>query len=101
MKAALVFGARPNFMKIAPVYRAMQAVGGFEPLLVHTGQHFDPEMSDDFIHALELPSPDAHLDVGAGTQGWQIGEVMHRLEPLLQEKRPDVVVVVGDVSPTR
>lgn len=100
MRTALIFGARPNFMKIAPVYRAMGERGGFDPFLVHTGQHFDPEMSDRFVQALELPAPDVNLEVGAGSQGWQIAEVMKRLEPILLERQPNLTVVVGDVSST-
>jgi UDP-N-acetylglucosamine 2-epimerase (non-hydrolysing) len=100
MRTALIFGARPNFMKIAPVYRAMRERGGFDPILVHTGQHFDREMSDDFVEALQLPAPDVNLEVGAGSQGWHIAEVMKRLEPLLLDRQPNLTVVVGDVSST-
>ena len=100
MKPLLVFGARPNFMKTAPLYRAMRAAGGFDPVLVHTGQHFDKDMSDDFLAALELPTPDVHLDVGPGSQAWQLAEIIRRMEPVLLDARPDVTVVVGDVSST-
>lgn len=100
MRPLLVVGARPNFMKAAPLYREMRRRGGFEPLLVHTGQHFDKEMSADFFEALELPTPDVHLGVGAGTRAWQVGEIMHRLEPVYAETRIDATVVVGDVSST-
>ena len=87
-------------MKTAPLYRAMRAAPGLDPMLVHTGQHFDKAMSDDFITALELPTPDAHLGVGAGSQAWQLGEIIKRMEPVLLEVRPHVTVVVGDVSST-
>lgn len=100
MKSMLIFGARPNFMKIAPVYRAMRARGDFDPTLVHTGQHFDKEMSSDFLQALELPTPDFHLAVGSGTQAWQMAEVIKRLEPMMAQEPWDVVVVVGDVTST-
>jgi len=100
MRPLLVFGARPNFMKIAPLYRAMSAGTTFEPVLVHTGQHFDRAMSEEFFEVLELPTPDVHLGVGAGTQAGQIAEVMLRLEHVMAEMRPDVTVVVGDVTST-
>ena len=95
-----MFGARPNFMKTAPLYRAMRAAGGFDPVLVHTGQHFDKAMSDDFLAALELPAPDVHLGVGPGSQAWQLAEIIRRMETVLVDVRPDVTVVVGDVSST-
>ena len=100
MRPLLVFGARPNFMKIAPLYRAMRSRPGWEPVLVHTGQHFDASMSGDFIRSLELPVPDVHLDVGPGSQAGQIAEIMKRLEPVILDRAPDVTVVVGDVSST-
>ncbi len=100
MKALLVVGARPNFMKIAPLYRAMAAGSAFDPVLVHTGQHFDRAMSEDLFEVLELPVPDVHLGVGAGTQATQIAEVMRRLEPVMVDVRPDVTLVVGDVTST-
>jgi UDP-N-acetylglucosamine 2-epimerase (non-hydrolysing) len=100
VKLLLVFGARPNFMKTAPLYRAMRAAGGFDPVLVHTGQHFDPAMSDDLIAALELPPPDVHLGVGPGSQAWQLGQIIQRMEAVLLEARPELTVVVGDVSST-
>jgi UDP-N-acetylglucosamine 2-epimerase (non-hydrolysing) len=87
-------------MKIAPLYRAMAARPEFDAVLVHTGQHFDAAMSDDFITALELPLPHAHLGVGVGSQAVQIAEVMKRLEPVLKEIAPDATIVVGDVSST-
>jgi UDP-N-acetylglucosamine 2-epimerase (non-hydrolysing) len=100
MRPLLVFGARPNFVKIAPIHRAMCADAAFDPVLVHTGQHFDAVMSDDVIKALELPAPDILLEVGAGTQAWQIATIMMRLEPIYERVKPDCTVVVGDVSST-
>ncbi|MDQ4097629.1 MAG: UDP-N-acetylglucosamine 2-epimerase (non-hydrolyzing) [Actinomycetota bacterium] len=100
MRPAVVFGARPNFMKVAPLHRAMAARPEFDPMLVHTGQHFDAVMSDDCMEALELPTPDVCLGVGPGTQAAQIAAVMGRLEPVLREAEPDASVVVGDVSST-
>lgn len=78
----------------------MQDRPEFEPLLVHTGQHFDREMSDEFFEALELPAPDVHLGIGAGSRAWQLGEIIHRLEPVYADGRIDATVVVGDVSST-
>jgi UDP-N-acetylglucosamine 2-epimerase (non-hydrolysing) len=100
VRPLLVFGARPNFMKIAPLYRVMRARPEFDPVLVHTGQHFDRSMSDEFIEVLELPPPDVHLNVGPGSQAWQIAEVMKRLEAVIENLSPDLTVVVGDVSST-
>ncbi len=100
MRSLLVFGARPNFMKVAPLYRAMTANDEFEAVLVHTGQHFDRAMSEEFLEVLELPTPDVHLGVGAGTQAVQIAEVMRRLERVMTDVRPDITVVVGDVTST-
>jgi len=106
MKAMLVAGARPNFMKIAPL---MQAIGrhnassresSIVPILVHTGQHYDYEMSQVFFHNLELPRPDIHLGVGSGTHAEQTGKIMMELERVLLTHKPDVVVVVGDVNST-
>jgi UDP-N-acetylglucosamine 2-epimerase (non-hydrolysing) len=100
VRPLLVFGARPNFVKIAPIYRVMQDHPSCDPVLVHTGQHFDASMSDDVIKALELPQADVRLDVGVGTQAWQIATIMTRLEPVYDAVRPDCTIVVGDVSST-
>ena len=100
----LIAGARPNFMKVAPIIRALQrrkAEGG--PLryrLVHTGQHYDARMSGDFFVQLGLPQPDVNLEVGSGTQAEQTGAIMIRYERLLLEARSDVCLVVGDVTST-
>lgn len=101
MKVIHVVGARPNFMKVAPIIRAMEEYPGkFTQLLVHTGQHYDNTMSELFFHDLELPRPDVNLEVGSGSHAWQTAQVMLRLEPVLLEHRPDLVVVVGDVNST-
>jgi len=100
MKALLIFGARPNFMKVAPLYRAMQAGGVIEPVLVHTGQHFDQRMSDEFFQVLELTMTDVHLGVGAGSQTAQIAKMMQLLQDVYADVSPDMTVVVGDVSST-
>jgi UDP-N-acetylglucosamine 2-epimerase (non-hydrolysing) len=100
IKAVEVAGARPNYMKVAPIHRAMLQAGGFAPVFVHTGQHYDWEMSRVFMRDLGLPAPDVELGVGSGSQAEQTAQVMLRLEPVLLEHRPDVVVVVGDVNST-
>jgi UDP-N-acetylglucosamine 2-epimerase (non-hydrolysing) len=98
---ACVVGARPNFMKIAPILRAFaaQAVPP-RTLLVHTGQHYDSDMNDRFFADLRLPRPDINLEVGSGTHAVQTAEVMRRFEPVLDQYRPSCVLVVGDVNST-
>ncbi|HPD13573.1 MAG TPA: UDP-N-acetylglucosamine 2-epimerase (non-hydrolyzing) [Planctomycetota bacterium] len=100
IRAVIVVGARPNFMKAAPILHAMAARGGFRPRLVHTGQHYDERMSDVFFRELEMPAPDVNLGVGSGSHGAQTAEIMIRFEPVLAESRPDIVLVVGDVNST-
>ena len=100
MKILCVAGARPNFMKIAPLMAAFRARNGIDPILVHTGQHYDERMSDLFFRQLEIPAPDINLGIGSGTQAWQTAEIMKAFEPVLLEQRPDVVLVVGDVTST-
>ncbi|HEX2849587.1 MAG TPA: UDP-N-acetylglucosamine 2-epimerase (non-hydrolyzing) [Acidimicrobiales bacterium] len=99
MRAVLVAGARPNFMKIKPVLDALEAKD-VDTVLVHTGQHYDPAMSDVFFDELGLRAPDHHLGVGSGTQAEQTARVMLAFEPLLADVAPHVVVVVGDVNST-
>ena len=99
MKVLCIAGARPNFMKVAPVLRALDE-RGVEAPLVHTGQHYDPAMSAAFFADLGLREPDVHLEVGSATHAVQTARVMERLEPVLEERRPDLVVVVGDVNST-
>ena len=96
----LIAAARPNFMKIAPLYHALKAEAGFEPVVVHTGQHYDLNMSDVFFKDLGLPAPDIHLGVGSGSHAEQAGQVMIAYEKVLIEKKPDLVIVVGDVNST-
>jgi len=95
-----VAGARPNFMKVAPLLRAMRARPFFETLLVHTGQHYDAAMSEAFFRDLGMPEPDVNLGVGSGSHAAQTAEVLRSIEPVLLDWRPDVVVVVGDVNST-
>lgn len=95
-----VVGARPNFMKAAPVLAALKARGGYSQTLVHTGQHYDAAMSDTLFKQLGLPAPDHNLGVGSGTHAAQTAEVMTRLEPLLAADPPELVMLYGDVNST-
>jgi len=96
----LVAAARPNFMKIAPLYHALQIENRTKPCIIHTGQHYAPNMSDAFFHDLKLPAPDYHLEVGSGSHAEQTGRVMISYEKLLIDQQPDLVIVVGDVNST-
>lgn len=96
----LIAAARPNFMKIAPLYHALKKQTWSEPIIVHTGQHYDLNMSDAFFCDLKLPNPYIHLDVGSGTHAEQTGGVMIAYEKVLVETTPDLVIVVGDVNST-
>jgi UDP-N-acetylglucosamine 2-epimerase (non-hydrolysing) len=100
IKIICVCGARPNFMKIAPLMRAFKANGGFETLLVHTGQHYDENMSKLFFDELGIPKPDINLEVGSGSHAVQTSEIMKRFEPVILDFKPDYVLVVGDVNST-
>ncbi|HYZ88221.1 MAG TPA: UDP-N-acetylglucosamine 2-epimerase (non-hydrolyzing) [Myxococcales bacterium] len=100
MKILHVVGARPNFMKVAPVLAELKKVPGVEQVLVHTGQHYDTNMSDVFFQDLGMPAPDAHLGAGSGTHAQQTAKMMVEVEPVLLRHRPDVVVVAGDVNST-
>jgi UDP-N-acetylglucosamine 2-epimerase (non-hydrolysing) len=101
VKVLHVVGARPNFMKVAPVMRAMAAREGcFEQRLVHTGQHYDEAMSQVFFDELGIAAPDDNLEVGSGSHAAQTAEIMLRFEPVLLAFRPDWLVVVGDVNST-
>jgi UDP-N-acetylglucosamine 2-epimerase (non-hydrolysing) len=97
----LVAGARPNFMKIAPIVRALQArADRFEFRIIHTGQHYDREMSDVFFDELGIPKPDYHLEAGGGSHATQTAKIMVAFEEICQKARPDCVLVVGDVNST-
>jgi UDP-N-acetylglucosamine 2-epimerase (non-hydrolysing) len=96
----LVVGARPNFVKVAPVYRALRALGDVRLRLVHTGQHYDALMSDVFFQELEIPAPDVSLGVGSGEHGAQTAAIMMRYEEVLLGERPDLTLVFGDVNST-
>jgi UDP-N-acetylglucosamine 2-epimerase (non-hydrolysing) len=100
-KLLLVAGARPNFMKIAPIVRELQKHRTtFDFRIVHTGQHYDREMSDVFFEELEIPNPDHYLDVGSGSHAEQTAKIMVRFEKVCEEEKPDLVLVVGDVNST-
>lgn len=100
MRLLHVVGARPNFMKIAPVMEALARRPDVEQSLVHTGQHYDPQMSDVFFRDLGLPKPDVYLGVGSGSHSEQTAKVMMALDPVFAERRPEMVVVAGDVNST-
>ena len=100
-KVFLVAGGRPNFMKIAPIYEEMKKYPSyFKPVIVHTGQHYDQNMSDIFFKNLGLNKPDIFLGVGSGNHGQQTGKIMIEFEKKLLTEKPDLVVVVGDVNST-
>jgi UDP-N-acetylglucosamine 2-epimerase (non-hydrolysing) len=95
-----VVGARPNFMKAAPVLHALQHRTGTRQTLVHTGQHYDRNLSDIFFTQLEIPAPDVNLGVGSGTHARQTADIMAGFEPVVLERKPDIVLVYGDVNST-
>lgn len=101
LKVINVVGARPNFMKVAPLVEAMKRrEREFSPLIVHTGQHYDPSMSDAFFRDLEIPEPDVYLEVGSASHSAQTAAIMQRFEPVVLQEKPDWVLVVGDVNST-
>lgn len=100
MKIINVVGARPNFMKIAPLMAEYRGRDGIEPLLVHTGQHYDEKMSDLFFRDLGIPEPDVNLEVGSASHAVQTAQIMKAFEPVVLEHKPDAVLVVGDVNST-
>jgi UDP-N-acetylglucosamine 2-epimerase (non-hydrolysing) len=95
-----VVGARPNLMKIAPVQSALRNYSNIKQTLIHTGQHYDTNMSDVFFQQLEIPAPDVNLGVGSGSHARQTAEIMTRFEPVVLERKPDLVLVYGDVNST-
>jgi UDP-N-acetylglucosamine 2-epimerase (non-hydrolysing) len=101
MKKVLhIVGARPNFMKVAPIHRAISERGVLQQCLVHTGQHYDVKMSDVFFTDLGMPAPDIHLGIGSGSHAEQTAKVMLELEKVFLSQKPDLVSVVGDVNST-
>lgn len=99
MKLVSVVGARPNFVKLAALHGRLLN-RGFDHVIVHTGQHYDYEMSRVFFEQLDIPQPDHYLGVGSGSQGYQVGEIVRRLEAVLNEVGPDAVIVYGDTNST-
>ena len=106
MKIISIVGARPNFMKIAPFIHAinyhntLKNIEYIEHILVHTGQHYDDRMSRDFFKLLSIPAADINLGVGSGSHAEQVGNTMIAFEKVLEQEKPDWVVVVGDVNAT-
>ena len=101
LKILNIAGARPNFMKVAPIFAEMKRrADEFEPMIVHTGQHYDAAMSDAFFDDLGMPKPDIYLGVGSGSHAVQTAKIMTEFEPVVLEHRPDWVLVVGDVNST-
>ena len=100
MKIINVVGARPNFMKIAPIMKACEASGAIDTILVHTGQHYDKKMSDLFFRQLGIPEPDINLEIGSASHAVQTAEIMKTFEPVVLKHKPDAVLVVGDVNST-
>jgi UDP-N-acetylglucosamine 2-epimerase (non-hydrolysing) len=99
-RVVAVAGARPNFMKVAPLLRALAASGRFDAYLVHTGQHYDEAMSDGFFRELGIAAPDVNLGVGSGSHAAMTAEVLRQIEPILVAQKPDALIVVGDVNST-
>lgn len=100
MKIINVVGARPNFMKIAPLMEEMDRCPRISPLLVHTAQHYDEKMSQHFFDDLDIPKPDINLEVGSKSHARQTAAIMERFEPVVLQEKPDLVLVVGDVNST-
>ncbi|NOX62604.1 MAG: UDP-N-acetylglucosamine 2-epimerase (non-hydrolyzing) [Chloroflexi bacterium] len=95
-----VVGARPNFMKVAPVMQALAQKPNISQVLVHTGQHYDANMSEIFFRQLDIPEPDINLDVGSGSHAWQTAQIMMRFEEVALTEKPDLALVYGDVNST-
>ena len=100
MKIATIVGARPQFIKAATVSRAIRRRSGVREVLIHTGQHFDANMSDVFFEELEIPRPDHHLGIGGGSHGQNTGRMIEAIEAVLKVERPDWVLVYGDTDST-
>jgi len=100
MKIMCVIGTRPNIVKMASLYNEMKSRNDINPIIVHTGQHYDKNMSGNFFHDLDIPEPDYNLEVASGTHTYQIGQILLKFAPVIDEISPDLVIVVGDVNST-
>ncbi len=100
LKILTIVGARPNFIKIAPLFEEFKKYRMIKPILVHTGQHYDFEMSQIFFRELKIPKPHYNLGVGSGSHTWQTAKIMERLELVILKEKPNLVIVVGDVNST-
>ena len=100
MKIINIVGARPNFMKVAPIHRVMEASNKIDPILLHTGQHYDKDMSKVFFEDLGMPNPNIYLGIGSGSHAVQTARIMVEFEKILLDLRPDLILVVGDVNST-
>jgi UDP-N-acetylglucosamine 2-epimerase (non-hydrolysing) len=100
LKILNIVGARPNFMKVAPLHRAFSGISSIQSKIVHTGQHYDAQMSDIFFNQLELPQPDYFLGIGGGSHTQQTAKIMLAFEEVMLQEKPDVLLVVGDVNST-
>jgi UDP-N-acetylglucosamine 2-epimerase (non-hydrolysing) len=99
-KALSIVGARPNFIKLAPVHAAIKAIGGIEHIIVHTGQHYDANLSDDIFKELEIPAPNYNLGIGSGRQAQQLGQMIAALDEVMEKESPALVLVYGDTNST-
>jgi UDP-N-acetylglucosamine 2-epimerase (non-hydrolysing) len=100
IKILCIVGARPNFIKIAPLIEELNKLNRFSYKLIHTGQHYDFEMSQVFFQELKIPKPDYNLGIGSGSHAWQTAKIMEKLEPIILKEKPNLVIVVGDVNST-
>ena len=103
MKIDIIAGARPNFIKISPIINQIKLKENFFKIsyrLIHTGQHYDDDMSSNFFKQLNIPPPDINLNVGSSSHAKQTGDIMLRYEDVLNEEKPDICLVVGDVNST-
>lgn len=99
-KLLSIVGARPNFIKLAPVDKALSGSGTFEHIILHTGQHYDANLSEDLFSELQLPQPNYNLGIGSGRQAWQLGKMICGIDEVLQKEKPDAVLVYGDTNST-
>jgi UDP-N-acetylglucosamine 2-epimerase (non-hydrolysing) len=99
-KFLIIAGARPNFIKIAPFFDEFRGYETIKPILIHTGQHYDFEMSQIFFQELKIPEPDYNLNIGSGSHAWQTAKIMENLEPIILKEKPNLMIVFGDVNST-